>query len=852
MAFTLQILHTSDQEAGIPATQDIIGFSAVMNALEDNYPNTVKLTSGDTYQTGPFFNASNDLYDSETTGEAAGAGGIADILVHNALGWDVASVGNHEFSGIRDVGFFSLLAPNPDLVNGANGGMGIGEEGYPGTNFPYLATNLDYSEANLPPGLNVVPGGQSPTGNSLSTSVVLDVNGEKVGVVGAVTPFLPSIADIGNINMTTGDNITSTTPIAEQVEVLVESIQPEVEMLVAQDINKIILMTHLQLAEIEQALAQALVEENIPVDVLIGGGSHRVMANEDTPLRADETQTPPTILQPYPQEFSEGENSIYYINSGANYRYVAQFVPTFDENGVIISFDEAESQPYATDLNGVANLYPGEIETFEDVRVKADPEIVAIADGVRNFINTLDGNIFGQTDVFLNGLRESIRSEETNYGNLIAESQRSYAQKYLDEYGTEILEGFEEIQISFVNGGGVRDAIGESYIEGGTNALIQRPPQANPSVGKEEGDISALDITNSLRFNDGLIVGTVTAEGLYEIAEHTVSGSFAQISGFKFSFDPTAPGRTETQPGERIQNLVLTNEAGEGILTIVENGELVVDPDLTISVATRNFLANGGGGSPQVIENRVDLSDFQEPNSLADLASGRQQDALAEQLATNYNNDNEQAPFAEVDTPVSQDERIQNLAFRDDTILGDSPTLPIEGPTTVFGTSGNDVFESEVPTNQGFIGANQILFTGSGNDSVDITFAPGGDNSRLDLGSGNDLLFAGSDHRILAGSGDDILFLGSGGGNNIVTGGSDSDQFWLVTDILDLPAVVNTITDFTLGEDVIGFANTDLGFGDLILTQQGSNTVLNALGQDLAIVADVSVADLSEANFVFA
>ncbi|TVQ45349.1 MAG: bifunctional metallophosphatase/5'-nucleotidase [Gloeocapsa sp. DLM2.Bin57] len=681
--FTLQIIHTSDQEAGIPALQDIIGLSAVMNAIEDDYENTIKLTSGDMYISGPFYGASSDIYDSQATESNANVPGIADILVNNALGWDAAAVGNHEFSS-ADTGFFNLIASNPDIVDGEAGGVGIGEDGYPGTAFPYLATNLDYSEATLPEGLEVIEGGQPAQGNTLAPSTIVEVNGEEIGIIGTVTPYLPAIANIGNIRMTTGDNINATTPIETQVDVLVESIQPEVDLLLDQDINKIILMTHLQEAEIEQALAQRLVDEGIPIDVHIGGGSHRVMADSDTELRADETQEPPRLLQPYPQEFSNGDNTIYYVNTDSNYRYLSQLITTFDEDGNIIEIGE-DSQTFATDIGGVNRVYDDEITSFAEVRDNADPEIVDIVDGVGNYINAQDAVIFGQTEVFLNGLRGSVRSEETNLGNLTADSQRFYAQKYLDEYGDELLEGFDEIQISFKNGGGIRDAIGESYIEGGTNELIQRPTAANPEVDKQQGDISQLDINNSLRFNSGIVVGKVTAEGLQQLAEHMVSavelgsGRFGQISGMKFSFDPDAPAATDEQPGERLQNLVLTNDEGEGILTVVENGELVVDPDLTFSISTQDFLANGGDSYPQVITDIVELVTLEEPNSLADLESGREQDALAEYLAAVYNNENGQDPFDVADTPVQRDERLQNLAFRRDTILSETPIVG-DGP----------------------------------------------------------------------------------------------------------------------------------------------------------------------------
>ncbi|MFM7790576.1 MAG: bifunctional metallophosphatase/5'-nucleotidase, partial [Microcystis panniformis] len=77
--------------------------------------------------------------------------------------------------------------------------------GYPGAAFPYLANNLDYSRATLPNGLAVVANGGAPLPNTLTGSVVKDFNGEKVGIIGIVTPYLKSIADTGAIEVTTRD-----------------------------------------------------------------------------------------------------------------------------------------------------------------------------------------------------------------------------------------------------------------------------------------------------------------------------------------------------------------------------------------------------------------------------------------------------------------------------------------------------------------------------------------------------------------------------------------------------------------------------------------------------------------------
>ncbi|WP_107667994.1 alkaline phosphatase [Cyanothece sp. BG0011] len=185
-------------------------------------------------------------------------------------------------------------------------------------------------------------------------------------------------------------------------------------------------------------------------------------------------------------------------------------------------------------------------------------------------------------------------------------------------------------------------------------------------------------------------------------------------------------------------------------------------------------------------------------------------------------------------------------------LSGEEVEEPIEVPTMVNGTADADFFDTEDPGESGFIGDNQILFAGSGDDFVDVSFAPGGSRSRIDLGSGDDLLFAGSNNRIIAGSGDDMLFLGYGEGNNVVTGGSGMDQFWLTVDDGTLPTEANTITDFTIGEDVIGFGATDLSFDDLMLTQNGADTTINALGQDLAILKGIESSELSAADFAFA
>ncbi|BAQ66145.1 choice-of-anchor I domain-containing protein [Geminocystis sp. NIES-3709] len=660
--FTLQLLHASDQEAGIPALQDAIGFSAVMNALDANYENTLKLTSGDLFIAGPFFNASLDIY---------GQQGIADILIQNELGWDAAAVGNHEFDAGPST-FYNMLAPNAEIE-----GVGIDPEtGYLGALFPYLATNLDYSTDSSNLKNLVVESGEAPLPNSLTESTVIDVNGEQVGVIGAVVPYLPQIANIGGITMLTDPNSRD---IEVNAQLLADNIQPFVDELISQGINKIVLMTHLQQFEIEQALATKLTG----VDIIMGGGSHRVMANTDDPLREDETQTPPELLQPYPQVFQDADgNDVYLINTGANYRYLGQLIVEFDPNGQIIEIGD-DSGTFATDIEGVDRLYEEDITTFEQVKEVANPEVVAVVDNVGDFINSKDGTIFGNTEVWLNGFRSSVRTEETNLGNLTADANLWYAEQY----------DFD-IDISVKNGGGIRDQIGVSFIDGGTNELVQLPPQANLAVGKEEGDVSQLDIENSLRFNNILSVADISAQGIKDLAEHFVAqwaegatpGQFGQIGGFSFSFDPDNTAIEFIRDdnglatgvevaGERIQNLVLNREDGTKEV-IFSDGEFKVDPNATYKMVILDFLATGGDGYPAFYFENVVRLDTLTPEGLpnnSNLPIAGEQDALAEYLAEFH--PTAQEAFNEADTPISEDTRIQNLNFRDDTILDDTDPL---------------------------------------------------------------------------------------------------------------------------------------------------------------------------------
>ncbi|MEO1294952.1 MAG: hypothetical protein AAFW75_03970, partial [Cyanobacteria bacterium J06636_16] len=273
--FTLELLHTADQEAGIPALEDAPRFSAVLNALKAQdlgddgiEDNTLVLSSGDAILPGLFFTASEDTL---------GGAGRADILIQNELGFQAITLGNHEFDFGTEF-LAGLIAPAEDDPTTPE------DESFAGTAFPYLSANLDFSnDANLAD--LVVEDAQAPQPNSVAASTVIDVNGEKIGVVGATTPTITTIADPGDVAVLPGD--FDGVPTDAQLDALAAEIQTDVDALLASDpdINKVVVLSHMQQIAIEQALAERLTD----VDIIMAGGSNTRLFDENDRPRAGDT-----------------------------------------------------------------------------------------------------------------------------------------------------------------------------------------------------------------------------------------------------------------------------------------------------------------------------------------------------------------------------------------------------------------------------------------------------------------------------------------------------------------------------------------------------------------------------------
>ena len=209
--------------------------------------------------------------------------------------------------------------------------------------------------------------------------------------------------------------------------------------------------------------------------------------------------------------------------------------------------------------------------------------------------------------------------------------------------------------------------------------------------------------------------------------------------------------------------------------------------------------------------------------------------------------------------------------------------LPGIEPKPVVGTAGADtIIQPDASKDITLIG--NTIFTGAGNDEVDVAITSGFDN-RIFTGSGADVVYAGSrdvitggsgsdqiwaidggqnrlsgmagndefiigssGNRALGGAGNDIFTILAGAGTNHLNGGAGADQFWLVSEPGDLPAAKQYVMDFTVGLDTVGLRG--VAFADLAFSQVGADTLLRVSGVAVGHFTNISAAALNnQSNF---
>jgi 2',3'-cyclic-nucleotide 2'-phosphodiesterase (5'-nucleotidase family) len=427
-----------------------------------------------------------------------------------------------------------------------------------------------------------------------------------------------------------------------------------VDALKASGINKIILLAHMQQIQIEMELATLLTD----VDIIVAGGSNTRMGDQTDSLYGADDK----FDMNYPYETMDAAGMpVLIVNVDGDYKYLGRLVVSFDKNGYIIreSLDEKINGAWACTAQNVAT-----------VGGKPNKNLVALRDALQEVIVAQYGNVLGYSNVYLDGRRSQVRTQETNLGDLTADANLWYGR----------LLSAEHIDVSIKNGGGIRTEIGSAVVPPGVtdySRAVYSAPAPNLELGTKEGAVTEGHLRATLRFDNGLVTMTVTAAELKKLLEHGVSetaegitpGKFPQVSGMKFGFDTSRPA------GGRILNLEILNDNGSVKDVVISGGTILGDPDRTFRLVTLNFLANGGDDYPYSELSNPDRKNLYEGKGYGEETdypdgiltndpgknssfsrTGGEQDALAEYLMEFHPTADKAFSIAE--TPRGEDKRI--------------------------------------------------------------------------------------------------------------------------------------------------------------------------------------------------
>ncbi len=717
--FKLQLLHLADAEAGLLASQTAPNLAALVDAFDGTYANTLILAGGDNFIPGPFIAGGTDISVRDELNTVTGSTmsltsptfnhptAAVDIAIHNLIGVEASTVGNHEF----DLGTRVFR----DAIQAGSGWVGA--------NFPYLSANLDFSGDSDISGrfTNTLSGNSTSLIAEASTlkgriapSAVVTKGGEKIGLVAATTQILESISSTGGVEVIGFSGDGSET---NNMTLLASQLQPAIDELKSEGVDKIILMAHLQQITLEQQLAPLL----NGVDIILAAGSNTRLGDSNDVAAAFTGHTADFAAN-YPI-YTAGADGLptVIVNTDNEFTYLGRLVADFDADGVLIvpnlMANIVENGAYAaTDANVAAawNTTVGNLPTTAFAAGTKGAQVKLLTDAVQAVINAKDGDIRGYTDVYLEGERNIIRNQSTNLGDITADSLIAAAKPSLPSV-THIA--------AFKNGGGIRSSIGAVEVGNG----LKTPPIANPSANKPAGAISLLDIENSLRFNNGIMVCETTPTGLKNIIEHgvfnagTSNGRFPQIGGIRFSYDPSL------SPGARVLSLVLVDENDNITGRVVSNGVIRSDAPATITIVTMNFIANGGDSYPfkanadnfRYVLNNGTLSSVVDESLDFTNAANVPSNILGEQLAlSNYLQVRYATPasaFDIADTTPAFDIRIQSTAVRSDAVLAGPATFGAWLALNGYTSTGIDTDTD----NDGVIDSLEFFFNQNPNNGAD-------------------------------------------------------------------------------------------------------------------------------------
>ena len=314
--------------------------------------------------------------------------------------------------------------------------------------------------------------------------VIKEIAGVKIGIFGLATPETAYKTSPANV-----EGIT----FADSIEIskkMVEELDEQTDIIIA--------LAHIGLDESSVITAKEIAENVEGIDIIIDGHSHT------------ELETGMLV------------NDILIAQTG-NYGQSLGYINIEVKNGEVVS-KAAELLSAADTADVVPNA---DVEKkLEEINEENEAEF---------------SKVVAKTDVYLDGVRENVRTRETNLGNLSADAARAAT----------------DADVAFVNGGGIREDI-------------------------PVGDITKGKVAAIFPFGNIIQVKKITGEDLLAMLEVSVSGypaangAFLQVSGLTFAFDPAK------EAGAKVSDVMI--------------GDIPLDLAAEYSVAVNDFMAIGGDG----------------------------------------------------------------------------------------------------------------------------------------------------------------------------------------------------------------------------------------------------------------
>ncbi|NHB57878.1 bifunctional metallophosphatase/5'-nucleotidase [Acinetobacter sp. 194] len=517
---TIQLQLKTAEDTREPIQVNYGGFSrvaALFKQLSVQLPNTLKIHAGDALV--------GDLYFKIGRGEA-------EAKMMNSICFDSFTLGNHEF----DNGDTTLLKFLNDLEQSS---------ACP-TKTAVLSSNVVFGE-----------GSALYQSNRVQPYTVIEKQGQKIGLIGVTTAFKTKHSSRPDTNTEFLDELAS--------------VQAAIDVLKAQGINKIVLQSHIGYQE-----DLNLIRQLDGVDIVIGGDSHSLLANENLSNYGFSPQGPyPTIAQ-------DKNGRRVCVAQAAQYAYVVgQLNIEFDDQGHVLK------------CGGRPHILLG--DRFQ--RVGNTPVLSAEElDFIHQDIQQSGSLSIVQPDAEADAILAPYRSAKILFGQQnVAVATTNFCLRrvpgtWRDINRSALGDVCNQNSFTHQHGGDIQQLVAEAYLKQG-----QRYFQANISLinggGVREdiaqGDINVDKVYRILAFDNTLVQLNMYGHELKAMLEDAMqavlngqTGSYPYTAGMTWQVDLNQP------LGQRVSHIQIRD---------AQNQLQTLDLNRMYKLITINFLADGQG-----------------------------------------------------------------------------------------------------------------------------------------------------------------------------------------------------------------------------------------------------------------